>query len=297
MSLTPIELLENINRMFSYVEQRSFSSMEEFISCIATQNRYSFSRYLAFAVTVELSRLRSYGCVCFPHSGSHEDMNAQTFLQSTKVLCDFYAKADFSAPQTFMQLKQQGQSLEEEMFAATGGINTQKGLLFLTMLFYDCYQKGLPLSDYPKHIITLMEDMQPPQETYGGLLRRQYGICTIVEEAKEGFAQMFHSYLPHWKNKGNVDDLTMEIFTTTYDTTTIKRSGWEEYLQLRGKDYSTESSRRALNEELLKTRSTTGGVADMFSSTLLLALIDSERTKDYSWIEKIQWNIESNTTK
>lgn len=289
MSLTPIEFLKNLNMTFFQMEKRKFLSLSEVEAFLQEKNHKAFSRYLAFAVTVELSRVRGYGCVSFQDRGSHADMDYQTFLRSTKVLFDFYCNHDLSGEQTFASLKKLGEELEEEMFFATGGVNTQKGLVFLTMLFCYCYQRNLELEQYEREIQILTRDMRDPQGTTGSLMRKKYHITTIVEESKQGFPQIFHHFLPLWKQNFHAEDLTVEIFATTYDTTTIKRSGIWEYFQLKSAKYDEKKSRIQLHETLLHTRSTTGGVADLFSSTILLALIDSEKRQNYSWIKKIIW--------
>ena len=77
------------------------------------------------------------GLVDREDTGAHTDMNCQTFQKSTEAIAEDLAAmfvAGYSweaAPETlFPLLRERGKKTEEKMFAATGGVNTHKGIIF-----------------------------------------------------------------------------------------------------------------------------------------------------------------------
>jgi triphosphoribosyl-dephospho-CoA synthase len=80
----------------------------------------------------ELALAPKPGLVSFEDSGSHRDMDARSFLRSLFALRRHYPRfvtlgalgADFAA------LARAGLAAEEDMLAATGGINTHRGAIF-----------------------------------------------------------------------------------------------------------------------------------------------------------------------
>ena len=77
------------------------------------------------------------GLVDREDTGAHTDMNCQIFQKSTEAIAEDLAAmfvAGYSweaAPETlFPLLRERGKKTEEKMFAATGGVNTHKGIIF-----------------------------------------------------------------------------------------------------------------------------------------------------------------------
>jgi len=73
------------------------------------------------------------------NNGSHRDMGVPLFEKSAAALAPFWGEcfsagretADEPAGETFHRLRTVGLAAEDAMFAATGGINTHKGAVFL----------------------------------------------------------------------------------------------------------------------------------------------------------------------
>mgnify|MGYP000647695708 CR=1 FL=1 len=77
------------------------------------------------------------GLVDREDTGAHTDMDCQTFQKSTEAIAEdlaamFEAGYSWEAdPETlFPLLRERGKKTEEKMFAATGGVNTHKGIIF-----------------------------------------------------------------------------------------------------------------------------------------------------------------------
>lgn len=78
------------------------------------------------------------GLVDRVNSGSHKDMDIFTFTASTSALAPYLSRCvalgqqtqELSPEETFARLRRAGIRAEQDMFQATGGINTHKGAIF-----------------------------------------------------------------------------------------------------------------------------------------------------------------------
>ncbi|MBQ2895311.1 MAG: citrate lyase holo-[Oscillospiraceae bacterium] len=88
------------------------------------------------ALLTELYTTPKPGLVDRNNSGAHTDMDLALFEKSARALRPYFADAfrigcDRGGARTVMErLRQRGMEAEEEMFAATGGVNTHKGMVY-----------------------------------------------------------------------------------------------------------------------------------------------------------------------
>ncbi|MDR3073179.1 MAG: triphosphoribosyl-dephospho-CoA synthase [Deltaproteobacteria bacterium] len=114
----------------------------------------------AFAVRAalhEAAATRKPGLVCADARGAHRDMDIATMVASAVSLGPYFHAAallgwetrDEEPDAVFPRLRSLGIRAEKRMFAATGGVNTHKGLIFSLGLFCAAAGKagglGLPL--------------------------------------------------------------------------------------------------------------------------------------------------------
>jgi len=80
----------------------------------------------------ELSLAPKPGLVSFEDSGSHADMDAQTFMRSLRALRHYFPHITALGAQQapFTALQAAGLAAERRMLAATGGVNTHRGAVF-----------------------------------------------------------------------------------------------------------------------------------------------------------------------
>jgi triphosphoribosyl-dephospho-CoA synthase len=80
----------------------------------------------------ELALYPKPGLVSFVDDGSHDDMNARTFLRSIGALRDYFVAitALGAAGAPFAELERLGIAAERRMLCATGGVNTHRGAIF-----------------------------------------------------------------------------------------------------------------------------------------------------------------------
>lgn len=143
-------------------------------------------------------------------NGSHEDMNALTFMRSLFALRHYFigiTRAGMDdAP--FAELKRLGICAEERMLAATGGINTHRGAIFclgmLCAAIGYCHGQGIALSAQAIRAVLLMQwgealaaHMQVPTPNSHGLqAAAAYSASGAREEAALGLPSVFEVALP-----------------------------------------------------------------------------------------------------
>ncbi|MCP4150030.1 MAG: hypothetical protein GY757_19950, partial [bacterium] len=121
------------------IRQRIFNGMQHYLE---KRRCYEVSRRLSAlatkAILYEVSLTPKPGTVDRYDSGSHRDMDFFTFVNSSAVISTgFYGLAakgfefDGPAEEILPLIRISGIRMEEEMFRETGGVNTQKGIIFL----------------------------------------------------------------------------------------------------------------------------------------------------------------------
>jgi triphosphoribosyl-dephospho-CoA synthase len=89
-------------------------------------------RAAVLALYHELALAPKPGLVSFVDSGSHADMDANTFMRSMFALRSYFAAMVHVGAQSapFGVLENMGRQAEQRMLAATGGVNTHRGAIF-----------------------------------------------------------------------------------------------------------------------------------------------------------------------
>jgi len=92
----------------------------------------TLARHAVRALYAEVLTYPKPGLVSLIDSGSHDDMDASTFLRSLFSLRHYFRLICLAGQQgaPFARLKQLGIEAEARMMAATGGINTHRGAIF-----------------------------------------------------------------------------------------------------------------------------------------------------------------------
>ncbi len=247
-------------------------------------------------------------------SGAHTDMHYGTFVSSALALAPFWSQqceeglSGLSPGKAFPRLRSRGVAMEEVMFAATKGINTHKGLIFvLSLLLYGtgkALEEGEPLSAericarggscvagmVEAELEPLKKNLPPRPLTHGERLYLEHGITGIRGEAERGFPSLWSAGLPALeKALGEGHSLhhaglyaLLHLMLATEDSTVIHRGGyafWKtEYREmirevlLRGAPFcsSGESALVELDREFSRRRISPGGSADLLSATFFL---------------------------
>ena len=155
------------------------------------------------------------GLVDLRNTGSHRDMNADTFAASAHALRPYFAECvrigqrTAAAPEetTFGLLRQAGLAAETEMYRATGGVNTHKGAIFTLGILCGAMGRLWNLEGTAAALSRLLElsarigtgavgDFALGGDTAGLRLYRGKGIGGIREEVARGLPSVANIGLP-----------------------------------------------------------------------------------------------------
>jgi len=257
------------------------------------------------------------GLVTPSSRGAHSDMDYFTFLASAAALAPWFDEAAriglaFSGhdPAALLApLRAAGAAAERAMFAATGGVNTHKGLVFSLGLL--CAASGalvargeaLEAEACARGAGSIVRGLV--ERDFGGLRTKEESLLTVGErlylrwgvtgirgEAERGFPSVLDGSLPRLRaglaagltlNDALVDALLV-LYAIVEDTNALGRGGEEglalvragaaEALGLGG--MSTEGGKAAIRrmDELFAARRVSpGGCADLLAATYFLHAI------------------------
>ncbi|MDB5760902.1 MAG: triphosphoribosyl-dephospho-CoA synthase MdcB [Burkholderia sp.] len=157
----------------------------------------------------ELSLYPKPGLVSLVDNGSHDDMNAATFMRSLFSLRSYFFRiaAAGAAGAPFDELRQLGIAAERRMLAATGGINTHRGAIFcigmLCAAAGHCKALGLPTTPDTMRAVLLREwgtelavHAGANGASHGLAMAARHGAGGAREEAALGLPSVFIVALP-----------------------------------------------------------------------------------------------------
>lgn len=253
------------------------------------------------------------GLVDAEGSGCHNDMDCALFLKSARAIAPFWeAQArtglEGTPPSAAMrELRAAGAAMERAMFAATDGINTHKGLIYLMSLLL--YGAGYALSSrdrvsaadaakaaslavrgvVEKELLPLAEKRPARELSNGERLFVEYGITGIRGEAAAAFPSVIGGGLPAMRRAAEAGAsendaglaALLTIMTVCEDSNVIHRAGYDYWKNvypplvgaaLAAFDPCRPDYRllRELEADFLPLRVSPGGAADLLSCTYFL---------------------------
>ncbi|MFI3250410.1 MAG: citrate lyase holo-[acyl-carrier protein] synthase [Eubacteriales bacterium] len=270
----------------------------------------NLGRMAGKALLFEVNTTPKPGLVDRSNTGSHSDMNLQTFEDSALSLIPFFEdfvrcgieNVNNSPRNIFFQAKKLGIKAENAMFSATKGVNTHKGVIFSMGLFCTTlgvlYARNIPY--HPEIFLQLCgEILQPFQETCqelsqpktkGGksFLAQESG--GIRKEALEGYPSIFSCGLPVYSlnmkqgfSQNDAGVLTLlHILAHTEDSNIVARSNRETYEKITQKVRHFLASDQGdfmefateLDREFIEKNISAGGSADLLALTYFLYLLE-----------------------
>jgi triphosphoribosyl-dephospho-CoA synthase len=166
-------------------------------------------RAATLALHAELALSPKPGLVTLTSQGSHADMDAHTFMRSLFALRRYFVQiAELGAQGApFEALQRCGIDAEARMLAATGGINTHRGAIFMLGLL--CAAAGACSADgerpTPARLRRALLDRWGaalaaralrPSSLPGGVAARRLGLRSASTEAALGFPTLFETAVP-----------------------------------------------------------------------------------------------------
>lgn len=284
-------------------------------------NKDEFCTYMANisikSMLYEVSATPKPGLVDRNNAGAHRDMDFFTFLNSTSVLYSYFyrctkAGINFKKEDYTLLLKSIrpiGINAEREMFKATKGINTHKGMIFslgiitaaLGSLFKDYNRWNYSPRVVSSRVMYIAEgiskelDTENDNPTYGERLFKRHGIKGIRGEVEAGFPSVVDISLPIFKTLidkkiYSINDILvhtlLHLIKDTEDSNILGRHNMDilDYVKERVDEalerggYLTPRGRcfvKALDFEFIKKHISPGGSADLLAVTTMLYLVEN----------------------
>lgn len=256
------------------------------------------------------------GLVDREDNGAHTDMNCQIFQKSTEAIAEDLA-AMFEAgycwkanpEMLFPILRERGKKTEEKMFAATGGVNTHKGMIFTIGIL--AAAAGISVRNFGKiaasdvcRISREMTEKELERELRGleqgsGVTHGEKIYCRLGEKGVRGLAMDGYPILcdltvPHMKqyraenrDKNQIYvQILLEIMSELADTNVISRTNEKEmqWLQMEAKKILDAGGAfcedglqkvRELNQICIRKNISPGGAADLLAATIFLCRMET----------------------
>lgn len=263
---------------------------------------YELAKMAQEACLYEAALENKPGLVTPSSNGAHKDMDFYTFINSSVTLQrPFYEMALCSKDTVDLKelknrIKNIGILAEEDMFKATGGVNTHKGMLFLlgfgcTAAAYAVYNEKSfdEVSDIIKkmccQIVKNELEGQKKIKTHGELVFFKYGAKGIRGEAEEGFPLIFLKSLPYFEKRASMElkermlETLLYIMSLNDDTNILYRHSLEVLNEVKEKSglilleggVTTEEGKKSLLSlcsEFKKRNISPGGSADLLAATI-----------------------------
>lgn len=256
------------------------------------------------AMLSEVSATPKPGLVDRNNSGSHNDMDFFTFVDSAAALAPHFRRIYLAGwdsalgdPATlFARLRTLGQQAETDMFAATRGVNTHKGLIFSMGLLSGALgakqRRGLATLDAVLALCAHMgrcalDDFATDPDTNGKRCYQAYRLPGIRGEAAAGFPSAAAIGLPalrRWTAAGlSLNDASLytllALLAQVSDTNMIRRGGLSaaEACRQQAQSLLTRVTPETLRRELfsldqvyIQQNLSPGGCADLLALSLML---------------------------
>ena len=258
------------------------------------------------ALLDEVATTPKPGLVDRRNSGSHTDMNIFTFQASARALAPYFYECvkigqdtkDLSAEETFYALRSAGLRAEQDMYRATGGVNTHKGAVFTIGILcgaagrlwseYDSWNEEALFAEVTAMTSRPMEKdlMSMGSNTAGMRLYNEMGIRGIRGEVSDGLPSVRDFGLPVYRgclesgmDQNRAGAITLlNLIVSVVDTNLIKRGGMEGAMaairktaqMLLKNDAPEQEEIEALDDWFIERNLSPGGCADLLAAVYFI---------------------------
>ena len=259
------------------------------------------------------------GLVDRRNNGSHKDMDLSLMEKSAKSLRPYFEacirtgmnSASDTPEDTFLRLRKLGVEAENEMFSATGGVNTHKGAVYLFGILLGAFGRLWQADRLPSPEEMLREggriaaraveeDLERIREkaasskglagetieklTAGERIFLEYGLKGARGEAQEGFPTIRETALPYLNTAGmtekKLSQLLLRIISLGKDTNLIARGGMDtasqavsEIRKLLQEGEADARTIESLDDSFIRKNLSPGGSADLLAVSIFCKLV------------------------
>lgn len=286
-------------------------------------NNHEFSNYITNlairSILYEVAATPKPGLVDRSNPGAHEDMDFFTFLRSSSTLSFYFydctrAGLEFEGKdyrELLKAIRPIGIKAEKDMFKATGGINTHKGMIFsqgiIAAAVGSIYRQDrtMPIdslsicdraSDMALGLTKELTDLDPKGDlTYGESLYIKYNIKGIRGEVESGFKTVVDNSLPILRElvplkEHKINDILvhtlLHLMVTTEDGNVLGRHDMKMLIYVRESatkalklgGYLREEGRayvKEMDKDFIGKNISPGGAADLLAVTVLLYYLET----------------------
>lgn len=252
---------------------------------------YNYKNLFLESIETEYSFYPSLGLVSKASSGSHKDMNWETFCKSFKTFEPMFNDIieNVDNIKDFYDLKTIGLKYEQFMFSKTKGINTHKGLIFHSSIFFYCfiYSKKYD-QDFREFLVSFCEPLKSIEINSKSMkICKELNLKHPIQVAYEGYQIVFEglNYFKEVSKKEidvnikyllliiyitiQIDDTTLLLKLSKYEFSKVKKDlkEFENNLLLNKLD---NNEIKNINELFVQRNVSPGGAADLFVLVLFL---------------------------
>ncbi|MFK5881311.1 MAG: triphosphoribosyl-dephospho-CoA synthase CitG [Sulfurospirillum sp.] len=265
--------------------------------------------YRALIKEVELTP--KPGLVDRNNNGSHRDMSIDTFYKSSRAIKPFMRRFYVCGKEAlhvegkvlFQRLKEIGKECEKEMYLATGGVNTHKGIVFSFAVIFgalgrlEARYQTFGYEQLQNEIKEICQGLVKRDllnntrvTTSGERLFKETKYAGIRDEAQNGYPLVFQYSLPFYAKQEQLygEDVALKltllfIMSRATDSNIFARGGVRamKFVRLKSKILLDEADIKNLDKKLIKfdkemigKNLSAGGSADLLCLTWFLSKVD-----------------------
>ena len=253
---------------------------------------YILGEEAALALQAELDTTPKPGLVDKHDNGAHTDMNYHLMEESIKALRPYLAELATIGYQTCfpstLDIRKMGMEAEEVMFSRTHGINTHKGALFsmgfsVIIAAHLFFHEGKATEAGMRLGLRAVTAQWPAAKgTHGQEVTAREGVKGALQNAREGYPQLFNDWLPFMRRYRNdpycMHKTLLRIMATIDDTNIYHRKG--PLMARQVKQEALEALQtfsighlEEMNRSFTKRNISPGGAADMLALTRFMMAI------------------------
>ena len=235
------------------------------------------------------------GLVDRTNNGSHTDMNIDTFYVSAKAIKPFIS--EFLKQDDFESLREVGKRCEIEMFKATEGVNTHKGMIFSLAIVCGAINRAKSFEFLQEEIKFLCKNLVKNDlekslhvTTHGEKFFKEFKHTGIRGEAQSGYTTVFEKALPFYdkqlNNYGEESAMKLTLLflmSLTDDSTLFARGGLDaiEFVKKEAKKIlhveNLDNNLLELDKMMIERNLSSGGSADLLGLTWFLYQLKGQK--------------------
>lgn len=273
------------NHSLAVVEAKSVEIFNNYL-------KVTINEFIAKAITLEADLDPKFGLVTKKSSGSHQDMDYLLLMKAKDAITNdlgemFFLGLNYNLDIAFKKARELGLITEQKMYAATNGVNTYKGLIFILGIALVSLGNSLKNgSDFYNNIKLIAADFESEfskeETTFGNYAYYNFNFLGARGEAISGYLSLRKAkrYLNDLSNKSLTLTL-INLIKHTEDTVLLKRSKTiEKYTYFKNKISSIkEYNKKEIEEitnECIEENISFGGSADLLITAIFIYLIEKE---------------------